>query len=136
MDKRLSNWSDSAKNHVRDGTGEDLTHGLGTEDEVGTQVTKSGPIMLCDCTKCGRQVKSIFTWPEVCCYYLGRFEEPLVKDRARPSKQGVIARVSCNGSGSVHDFVVCVEWETVRQWIDAGIRSRLVNPEILRAPRQ
>lgn len=136
-DKRLSNWTDSASQGVRDGTDEDLTFGLGGEEGgVKILVTKSGPLMVTDCTKCGRQWKGIFTWPEVCCYFLGRFEEPLVKDRARPSKQGVLARVACNGGSSSHDFLAIVEWDTVRQWIDSGIRSNLVSREILRAPRQ
>lgn len=138
MHDKHSHWSDAASNQARDATDEDIAANLDglVDSHVHVKVTKSGPLVLTDCTKCGRQVKGLFTWPEAILYYLGRFDDPIIKDRARPSKQGVLTRVGCNGGGGgSHDFMVIVEWDTVRQWIDAGIRSGCVKPEILRAPR-
>jgi hypothetical protein len=134
MQDRLSKWTDSAKDAVRDGTEEDLSANIGQIDsDVRVQVTKSGPILLTDCTKCGYQWKGLFTWPEVCLYYLGRFNEPLLMGRSQPSKQGVLTKAACNGRSSAHEFLLVVEWDSIRQWIDAGIRNGLVKPDILQA---
>lgn len=124
MNQKLKNWSESR------GQYDDITHGLGAaEDDVDSKAVRRGVILLADCQHCGYQHKSVIPWGEVACFFMGE-EVPDTK----ATRQGIYMVIGCRCNKG---FPMIIDWDEVRRWVDMGIRSGSINPQILHArPRR
>jgi hypothetical protein len=123
MNQKSKNWSEAR------GQYDDIIHGLGGEDidEVDSRAVRRGVILLSDCNQCGRQWKGIIPWGEVAMFFMG---EPVHGTKA--TRQGIYMMLGCQCNKS---FPMIIDWDEVRRWVDMGIRSGSINPQILRARR-
>jgi len=124
---KLRNWSEGR------GQYDDITHGLGEgNDDVNTTVAKRGVILLADCQNCGYQHKSVIPWGEVAIFFIADVAAAQ-RAGAKLTRQGVFMMISCRCNKA---FPMLVEWHEVGRWVDMGIRSGALKPEILRARRR
>lgn len=124
MHDKLKNWSEGR------GQTDDSTHGLigGDEDDVDAKAVSRGVILLANCQNCGYQHKSVIPWGEVAMFFIG---EPVVNTKM--TRQGVFMKMPCRCNRA---FPVILAWHEIGRWVDAGIRSGSLKPEILRARRR
>lgn len=137
MSERKGVFSESLegnRSHVDDGM-----FGLSGEEgdltALRSQVTARGVIFTTSCsgdarTKtsgCGKQLKAVLPWGEILAWYSGTPVQGSVATR-----QGVISRLSCRCGDSTP---ILIDWEEVRQWLAAGVRSGAVPQTAMGARR-
>lgn len=136
MQDRSANWSEGR------GFTEDAMHGLGVATELDVPVqdlaVKKGVLLLSDCPHCSRQNKSLLDWAEISIWDMKRTQLPKKKDGSpqwvwepqieRPTRQGLFVALQCNGCQK--PFPVLCQWDELRRWIDVGVQSGCLKPQI------
>jgi len=127
MKDKLRNWSESR------GSANDITHALDQKDAldlaISDFVVQRGVVLLANCQSCGRQWKGVIPWTEVAFFFLGHEVED-----TRATRQGVWMGCRCNGCSKTTP--VLLDWDEIRRYVDAGIRSGSLDRKILQAARQ
>lgn len=127
MKDKLSNWSEGHKR------ADDSTHSLDPKDaidlEVSDFVVQRGVVLLTNCQNCGRQWKGVIPWTEVAFFFLGH-DVP----KTKATRQGVWMGCDCNGCGKTTP--VLLDWDEIRRYVEAGIRSGSLDGKIRQARQQ
>lgn len=125
------------------GQTEDVMFGLGAGADIDVAVqdmpVKTGVILIADCTRCGRQNKSIIDWGEISIWEMKRTRPADAPPNhpqwdlniERPTRQGLIVSIRCNGSMcGTKPFPVMIAWTELRDWIDVGVQSGCLKRQI------
>lgn len=127
MKDKLRNWSESR------GSADDMTHALDPKDafdlDVSDFVVQRGVVLLSNCQSCGRQWKGIIPWTEVAMFYLGHGVP-----NTRATRQGVWMGCQCNSCSKTTP--VLLDWDEIRRYVDAGVRSGSLDAKIRQAARR
>lgn len=127
MNQRAKAWSEAH------GSADDITYGLGDFDggDVSDLAVKRGIILLTDCSKCGRQWKGEIPWGEVAMWWMNKFDPR----SQRPTRQGIMLSLKCNGGTCQKPFPTIVDWDELRKWVDIGVLSGCLDPRIKQVKR-
>lgn len=125
-DERFKIWSDSRD---RSASADDMMTALGDQEDLGVTdaSARRGMILTGNCQHCGRQWKSVVPWAEVAMMFLGQVHD---QPQWRPTRQGVVVPMGC-ACGKASPLLI--DWDEVRRYVDIGVRSGSLDPNILRA---
>lgn len=131
MTDKLKHWSEG---HNRSA---DSMHGLGSDmsdESVDQMSARRGVVLLTNCQHCGRQWKGVIIWPEVANYYLHTsLQDTGGRDLVKYTKQGALVLMPCNGCKQ--SFDVIIDYDELRRWVNTGVRTGCLRPEIYEAAR-
>lgn len=109
-------------------TAEDALEGLDFEhlDAIKEQSTKNGIVYTGNCMHCGRQWKMVTKWVELAAWFVGQPVPETV-----PTRQGVLTQPRCPVCTTEQRFLV--PWHEVKNHIDDGVRSGVIDSKIYQA---